>query len=101
VLLENGVAAVAIQAGERGNLLVLQGREHWLPDIKVKAVDATGAGDAFAGTLATYLARGRPFAEAGRLASTAAALKTTQVGAQTGLPTEADLEAFADRTRRT
>jgi sugar/nucleoside kinase (ribokinase family) len=42
----------------------MQGREHWLPHIKVKAVDATGAGDVFAGTLATSLARNRPFGEA-------------------------------------
>ena len=50
----------------------------------MNAVDATGAGDAFAGTLATYLARGRTLVEAATFANAAAALKTTKVGAQAG-----------------
>jgi ribokinase len=48
---------------------------------EVTAVDATGAGDAFAGTLAVYLARGASLIEAGTFAGGAAALATTQFGA--------------------
>jgi ribokinase len=94
MLLDRGVRAVAIAAGDAGNLLVSNSDEHWLPRLKVKAVDATGAGDAFAGTLALYLARGRPLAEAATFANAAAALKTTKLGAQTGLPRESDLGKF-------
>ena len=96
-LLDRGVGAVAVAAGDEGNLLVWKGGEHWLPRLKVKAVDATGAGDAFAGTLALYLARGRPLVEAATFANAAAALKTTKLGAQPGLPREPELRQFLSR----
>ena len=94
VLLDRGVGAVAVAAGDQGNLVVWNDGEHWLPRLNVKAVDATGAGDAFAGTLALYLARGRPLVEAATFANAAAALKTTKLGAQPGLPRESELRQF-------
>jgi ribokinase len=93
-LIKRGVRAVAVQAGGEGNLLVSSEGEHFLPRVPVKSVDATGAGDALAATLATYLARGRTFAEAGRHANAAAAHATTKLGAQEALPTEEELQAF-------
>ena len=97
-LRDRGVGSVAIAAGDEGNLLMSAEAEHWMPRIKVNAVDATGAGDAFAGTLATFLARGRPLVEAATNANAAAALKTTKLGAQAGLPREGELRAFLERT---
>ena len=85
-LLKQGVRAVAVQAGEEGDLLVWGTGERWLPRLPVKSVDATGAGDAFASALAVSLAQGRPLEEAGPFASAAAALATTVLGAQAGLP---------------
>jgi ribokinase len=96
-LLGRGVGAVAIQAGGEGNLLVSREGEHFFARLPVKSVDATGAGDAFAATLATYLARGRTLAEAGRLANAAAAHATTVLGAQEGLPTEQELNALVGK----
>lgn len=92
VLLRRGVGLVAVPAGEEGNLLVSRDEEHWLPRISVKAVDATGAGDAFVAAVAWSLAEGRPLGEAGRFASVAAALSTTKYGAQPGLPTREEVE---------
>jgi ribokinase len=86
-LLKRGVGAVAVQAGDQGNLLVTSEEEHWLPKVPVQSVDATGAGDAFAAALAVALLEGRSWSEAGAWASAAAALKTTKIGAQAGLPT--------------
>jgi ribokinase len=86
VLLGRGVGAVAVQAGDEGDLLVWGEGECWLPRFPVKSVDATGAGDAFAAGLAVMLAEGRPLNEAGPFASAAAALATTAVGAQSALP---------------
>jgi ribokinase len=86
-LLGQGVQAVAIQAGDEGNLLVWQNGESWLPKIPVKSIDATGAGDAFTAALAVALAEGQSWEEAGHFANAAAALKTTKMGAQEGLPT--------------
>jgi ribokinase len=85
-LLARGVGAVAVQAGEEGNLLVWRGGEHWLPQASVASVDTTGAGDAFAAALAVAWAEGRMLEEAGPFASAAAALATTALGAQTALP---------------
>ncbi|MGC5076616.1 carbohydrate kinase family protein [Agrococcus sp. DT81.2] len=51
---------------------------------RVVAVDPTGAGDAFAGTLAHALAARTPLHLALRRASTAGALATTRIGAQAG-----------------
>lgn len=85
-LLERGVQAVAVQAGNEGNLIVTSEEEHWFPKIPIQSIDATGAGDAFAAALAVALLEGRPWQQAGRWASAAAALKTTKLGAQAGLP---------------
>ena len=85
-LLARGVGAVAVQAGADGNLLVWRDGECWLPHLPVASVDATGAGDAFAANLAVGLAEGRSWAEVGPTANAAAALTTTVLGAQAGLP---------------
>jgi ribokinase len=98
-LLAQGVGAVAVQAGQKGNLLVWPEGEHWLPLIDVPHVDATGAGDAFAAALAVSLAEGKSWPAAGALASAAAALKTTVLGAQAGLPRRQAVEALLQRAR--
>jgi ribokinase len=85
-LLKRGVEAVVIQAGSEGNLVISADAEHWLPKIKVPTVDTTGAGDAFAAALGVMLAMQRTLVEAATFANAAAALKTTVLGAQAGLP---------------
>ncbi|WP_028448552.1 ribokinase [Chitinibacter tainanensis] len=58
----------------------------------VETVDTTGAGDTFNGALAAFWAQGLP--AAARLACAAAALSVTRAGAQGGMPTLAQLQAF-------
>jgi ribokinase len=94
-LLRRGAGAVVVQAGNDGDLLVTPEEERLLPRHPVESVDATGAGDAFAGALAAALAEGRPLAEAALMGSAAAALATTRLGAQAGLPTRDELLRFA------
>jgi ribokinase len=48
----------------------------------VKSVDSTGAGDAFIGSFAVFLAEGVPEREAVRRANLYAGLSTTGVGTQ-------------------
>jgi ribokinase len=60
-------------------------------------VDATGAGDAFAGALAVALSEGQHLTDAARFASGAAALATTALGAQTALPMRRELLDFLER----
>src|SRR5438093_4874226 len=86
-LLSKGVRAAIVQAGRAGNLVVWAGGERWLPHIPVRAVDATGARDAFAGTLAAQLARGNALVAASIFANAASALATTKLGAKASLPT--------------
>jgi ribokinase len=86
LLLHRGVGAVVVQAGAAGSLLVTAQEERFLPRIPVESVDATGAGDAFAAAIAAALAEGQPLAEAAAFGNAAAALATTKLGAQAGLP---------------
>ncbi len=85
-LLRRGVGAVAVQAGEEGNLIVWREGEMFMAKVPVKSVDATGAGDAFIAALGVMLAEGKSLAEAGPFANAAAALTTTVLGAQAALP---------------
>jgi ribokinase len=62
---------------------------------KVAAVDATGAGDCFCGTLAVSLAGGASLAEAARISVAAAALSVTVAGARGLLPGRGEAESLA------
>jgi sugar/nucleoside kinase (ribokinase family) len=64
------------------------------PAFAVKTVDTTGCGDVFHGAYASALARGQNLEERIRFAAAAAAIKATRRGAQAGIPTRAETEAF-------
>lgn len=60
----------------------------------VDAVDTTAAGDTFCGTLVAALGRGDALADALREASAASALACTRLGAQSSIPTRAQVGAL-------
>ena len=62
----------------------------------VKSVDATGAGDCFAGALLARLAQGDDFPMALRYANAAAALTTTGFGAVVPIPYKNAVDAFLE-----
>jgi 2-dehydro-3-deoxygluconokinase len=64
-----------------------------LPPHRVSPVDATGAGDCFAGCLLARLAAGDDLVDAARAANVAAALSTLGVGAVAPLPTWPQVQA--------
>ena len=97
VLQKRGIRIIAIQAGDEGNLLRWDNEEIFLRIIGIKAVDATGAGDAFAAALAVAIAEGRSPRWAGHFANAAAALTTTKLGAQPALPKRSDVERLMRR----
>jgi 2-dehydro-3-deoxygluconokinase len=77
---------VVLKCGAAGCLVATRERRLRIPPHRVAAVDATGAGDAFAGAfLARMLAGEDPFAAA-RYANAAAALATTGYGAVAPIP---------------
>ena len=68
-----------------------------VPAFDVRAVDETGAGDAFVGYLMACLVRGVDIDNGLRLASAAGALAVQSEGAATSIPRAADVEAFSAR----
>jgi ribokinase len=60
----------------------------------VEAVDGTAAGDAFTACLVVSLLEGRPREEALRRACVAGALAASRPGAQSSLPTAAEVDAL-------
>ncbi|KUM29813.1 ribokinase [Arthrobacter sp. EpRS66] len=86
-LMDHGLASLVITLGANGCLVAEQGSEiQQLPAVKVKAVDTTGAGDAFTGAVAARLAQGEDLAEAAVFAGRFAALTVQAHGAQASYP---------------
>jgi len=91
VLVERGAATVILTLGERGSLLVTKDSTEHVPVEAVKALDTTGAGDAFVGSLAFFLAAEKPLTDAIKRASAIAAISVQASGTQTSFPAAKDL----------
>lgn len=86
-LLACGIGLVALKLGEEGAYVATPQARSLVPAYRVKAVDATGAGDCFGGAFVARLAAGDDPFEAARYANVAAALSTTGYGAVAPIPT--------------
>lgn len=91
-LLARGVQNVVITMGSRGAFVAGPDVRQMIPGFKVNAVDATGAGDVFNGSLVVALAEGRTLLAAARFASAAAAISVTRFGAQPSAPTRKEIQ---------
>jgi ribokinase len=86
------VRVPVVKLGRDGSVAVSNGRITRIKSIRVRAVDATGAGDAFdGGFLHGYLA-GWPLEECLRAGNICGALSTTSAGGSGAIPTEKDLK---------
>ena len=81
-LVNVGIPQVVVTLGEDGAALCADNQEVLIPTLKVTPVDTTGAGDAFIGSLAVFLAQGRPIEDAVQLANYYAAFSTLSRGTQ-------------------
>jgi ribokinase len=91
-LLRLGPASIIVTIGAEGAIVAkLEGSTH-VPALKVEAVDTTAAGDCFTGALACALAEGKKLSDAARFAAAAASLSVTRLGAQSSMPTRAEVE---------
>jgi ribokinase len=81
-LIEGGLKRVVITLGDKGALLASTAGAELLPAFKVSAKDTTGAGDAFVGSFAVFLAEGLAEREAISRANLYAAMSTMGVGTQ-------------------
>jgi len=93
-LLEYGVKSVILTMGAKGFLLADNDRMKSVPAVKVGAIDATAAGDAFTGSLAVGLAQGWELFDAALFANQVAALSVTKMGAQSSMPAREAVESF-------
>jgi ribokinase len=85
-LREQRPPVVIVTLGERGALLLCDNGVEHFPAVSVTAVDPSGAGDAFIGSLAVLLAEGRSIRDAVRCANKLAAFTVTRPGTQSAFP---------------
>ena len=90
-LLNIGLKKVIITLGEKG-LFYSDGKEEiYLKATSVKAIDTTGAGDAFNGGLAYALSQNKSIKDSLNLANQIAGLSTLKLGAGNAMPILSDL----------
>ena len=81
-LIGRGLTRVIVTLGDAGALLATPERTELVPGVPVQTKDTTGAGDAFIGSFAVFLAQGFDERAAIARANLYAALSTTAVGTQ-------------------
>jgi len=99
VLSGRGIPIVIITLGAQGALLASSspGGDIQIvhqPAPRVQVIDTTAGGDCFVGAFTVAYTEQQPLADALRFAVYASALKVTKFGAQSGLPTRKEVEAF-------
>ena len=90
-LLNLGIKKIIITLGEKGLFYSDGKNEIYIGAHPVKAIDTTGAGDAFNGGFAFSLFQGKKIRECLELANKVAGLSTTNLGAGDGMPFYKDL----------
>lgn len=91
VILQRGARSALITLGPRGCLYVNGEIDEHIPVGEVTPVDTTGAGDAFVGSLAYFLADGHPILDAIARANAIAAISVQSPGTQASYPRRAQL----------
>ncbi len=86
IITDKGVENVVITLGSKGAFIKEKGNYHQVPAIKVKAVDATAAGDTFCGAICVALSEGMCITESVEFANRCAAVTVTRMGAQASVP---------------
>ena len=93
-MLADGLAVV-VTMGESGALVLDGDHATHVPAPRVDAVDTTGAGDAFCGSLAAGLAAGLPLVGAATDAVRVASHSTLRRGALEAIPTADEIRAHS------
>lgn len=83
---------VIVTLGAAGLTAFVDDEEFHVPGRNVRAIDTTGAGDCFAGSLAALLTQGAPLQEALHFANAAASLSVQTEGAGPSMPTRAQVD---------
>ncbi len=91
---------IVVTLGEHGALAARGGDMLRIPAPGVQAIDTTGAGDAFGGTLLAALDDDAPLDEALRRAVAAGSLACTAAGAQPSFPQRSAVDTILERISR-
>lgn len=94
---EMGVKNVIITLGVRGVYYTDGVKEIVIPAIKVKAVETTGAGDAFNGGLTTAIAEGLDIETALKFATCTSAISVTRLGSSPSMPYRHEILALLEK----
>ncbi|HJB07195.1 MAG TPA: substrate-binding domain-containing protein [Candidatus Enterocloster faecavium] len=92
--LSQGAGTVIVTLGADGCYVKSRDWEEYIPAVNFKAVDNTGACDAFISALAVYLQKGRSLQQAVQIATYAAAFSITREGVSPSLIDQRSLEAY-------
>nr|WP_237662868.1 ribokinase [Sutcliffiella horikoshii] len=101
ILLTKGIDTVIITLGKQGCYLIQKGESTGkvIPGYQVQAVDTTGAGDAFNGGFAHFLAEGKSVEAACQRANAVAALSVTKSGTSPAMPYGEEVEKLVGESR--
>ncbi|MGL5253600.1 MAG: ribokinase [Brevinema sp.] len=94
-----GVKCIITTLGARGACYLEGDKMQFLVAPKVKAIDTTGAGDAFIGSFAAYLAKGLTLEQAIQHALIAASIGVTRVGAFGSAGSETEVEGVINEKK--
>ena len=92
ILLSRGVKNVIITLGVNGVFFKNAEFETHVDAIRMKAVDTTGAGDAFNGGFITAIGEGKSIEEALKFATCTSAISVTRKGAAASMPKREEIE---------
>jgi sugar/nucleoside kinase (ribokinase family) len=96
VFMSKGVKTVALKMGDQGCYIKNKDIELRIPIYKVDAIDAVGAGDAFAAGFLAGIVNGWDLLRTGKFANAVGAFCVTALGATTGIKDQETIEAFID-----
>lgn len=88
------VPTVVVTLGQHGCVARHEGVFYGQPACHITPIDTTGAGDTFCGALVAALSQGADMPQALQLASAAAALACTRLGAQSSIPHAHEVATF-------
>lgn len=94
IIFDKGVQNVLITLGGKGVYINTEGKSEIIPAYQVKAIDTTGAGDAFNGGLLTALAEGKTLRDAAKFANALAAISVQRIGTTPSMPAREEIDAF-------
>lgn len=96
-LLEQGVKNACMKLKDGGCVLVNREQTLHIPPVPIDVVDATGAGDAFAGALAVAVLEGKSLQDAVCFATAASHVTVTRYGSQPAYPTRSEICEMFER----